>query len=215
MVRVLIVDDHPVFRDGMATLVDRMPSYTVVAQAESQVTAMRAMRQHTIELVIVDLTLSSGGGLSLVRGIRAEWPEMAILMVSMHDERTHAERAFRAGANGYIMKHQPWDELNAAIRRVVAGQYSYSNTVMRTLMQQQTGNRGTASLSDRELEVFDLLGRGLRIREVAPRLNISPKTVESHVAAIKRKLGIRHSNELVHRATVHRTMQTGISSEPT
>ena len=199
----------------MATLVDRMPSYTVVAQAESQVTAMRAMRQHTIELVIVDLTLSSGGGLSLVRGIRAEWPEMAILMVSMHDERTHAERAFRAGANGYIMKHQPWDELNAAIRRVVAGQYSYSNTVMRTLMQQQTGNRGTASLSDRELEVFDLLGRGLRIREVAPRLNISPKTVESHVAAIKRKLGIRHSNELVHRATVHRTMRTGISSEPT
>lgn len=205
MGRVLIVDDHPVFRDGMATLVDRMPGLTVVAQADGQVSAMRALRRHELELVIVDLTLNSGGGLSLVRSIRAEWPGMGVLMVSMHDERTHAERAFRAGANGYVMKHQPWAELNAAIQRVVAGQYAYSAVVTQNLMRRQPGGRGTLSLSDRELEVFELLGLGLRIREVAPRLNISPKTVESHVAAIKRKLGIRHANELVHRATVYRT----------
>ncbi len=214
MARVMIVDDHPVFRDGIATLVARDPAFSVVAQADSQVTAMRALRQQAVDIVIVDLTLGSGSGLSLIRSIRSEWPKMAVLMVSMHDERTHAVRAFRAGANGYIMKHQPWEDLHTAIRRVLAGQYSYSSAVTRSLMEQPAGSRGTACLSDRELEVFDLLGQGLRIRDVAPRLNISPKTVESHVAAIKRKLGICHSNELIHRATVHRVLQMGISKDP-
>ena len=96
MVRVMIVDDHPVFRDGLATLLQRQPNLAVVSQADGQVSAMRAMRIHTVDLVLVDLTLGSGGGLSLVRSIRAEWPKLPILVLSMHDEKTHAERAFRS-----------------------------------------------------------------------------------------------------------------------
>lgn len=210
MVRVMIVDDHPVFRDGLATLLQRQPNLAVVSQADGQVTAMRAMRIHTVDLVLVDLTLGSGGGLSLVRSIRAEWPKLPILVLSMHDEKTHAERAFRSGAQGYVMKDQPWEELLDAIRRVIAGQYAFSQKITRQWLGGKMGGAGTASLSDREVEVFSLLGTGLRIREVGQRLKISPKTVESHVASIKKKLDIEHANQLVYRATLWRQ---GMESE--
>lgn len=202
MKRVLIVDDHPVFRDGLAALVDRQDGMTVVAQAESQTSAMRSLRSHGVDFAIVDVTLSSGGGLSLVRSIRAEWPGLPVLVLSMHDEKSYAERAFRAGAQGYVMKDQPWADLLDAIRRVVAGHFSFSVSVTKRLLGTSQSGAGTSSLSDRELEVFSLLGQGLRIREVGTRLKISPKTVESHVATIKRKLDIRHANELIHRATL-------------
>lgn len=202
MVSVLIVEDHPVFRHGLAVLVDRQDGYSVAAQADGQAAAMGALRSQTIDLVLVDLTLEDGSGLSLVRSIRAEWPLLGILVLSMHDEKSYAERAFHAGANGYVMKDQPWADLKLSIDRVVSGQSAFSRIVWRGL---KDGAGGVASLTDREIEVFDLLGAGRRIREVAEQLYISPKTVESHVASLKKKLQITHSNELVHRATVWRT----------
>ncbi len=203
--RVLVVDDHPVFREGIVHLLSREPSLEVVAQAETPVQAMRALRQQRVDLCLVDLTLEGGSGLQLVKSVRAEWPHTRVLVLSMHHEGFYAERALKAGAHGYAMKGQPWRELHAAILSVLKGGLAFSAAVTQSILTEGAGREalGTEStLSDRELEVYELLGSGQRLRDVAGALHISPKTVESHVASIKRKLGIRHSNELVHRATL-------------
>lgn len=204
MTQILLVDDHPVFRDGLRTLIDRQPGFSVVADADDPIGALRALRAHSVDLAIIDLSLRKGAGLSLVKSIRSERPDFPILVLSMHDEKAWAERAFQAGAQGYVMKHQPWNELLSAIRRVEAGQFAFSGDVMRVLLHtpRNTDPSALSSLSDREVEVFEQLGRGLRMREVADRLGISPKTVESHVASLKRKLDIAHANELIYRATL-------------
>lgn len=200
--RLMLVDDHPVFRQGLAQLLDREPDLVVVAQAADHVSAMRTLRQTQVDLFVADLTLGGTSGLSLVKSVVAEWPALPILVLSMHDERAYGERAFRAGAQGYVMKDQPWDVVLRSVRAVLAGQLAFSGAVARSVLSSRDGGAGAAALSDRELEVFELIGKGLRVREVGARLHVSPKTVESHIASIKRKLGIQHVNELVHRATL-------------
>jgi len=202
--RVMIVDDHPVFRNGLAALVQRQPELTVVAEVADSIDAMRTLRRISVDVAIIDVTLEGASGLSLVKQARAEWPDLQVLVLSMHDEWIYAPRAFHADAHGYVMKDRPAGEIVAAVKRVATRQYAFSEAITRSLLRTggRTDETGVMNLSDRELEVFGLLGRGLRIRDVSGRLCISPKTVESHVAAIKRKLDIAHSNELVYRATV-------------
>lgn len=200
---VLLVDDHPVFRAGLAQLLDQEEDLRVVGAVADHRSAMQLLQQQPVDLVLLDLSLGESSGLSLLKSIHAQWPERPVLVVSMHDEKVYAERVFHAGAQGYVRKDQPWDVLLRSIRAVLAGQLAYSGSVARALLNRRpTGIEAASALSDREMEVFDLLGVGLRVREIAERLLLSPKTVESHIASIKRKLGIRHANQLVHRATV-------------
>lgn len=200
----MVVEDHRVVRQGLVQLLNQEQDLLVVCEVGDQVSAMRAVRQQALDLVLVDITLDGSNGLSLTRSLVAEWPELPVLVLSMHDEKVYGERAFRAGAVGYVMKDQPWEHLLRAIRAALSGQLAFSRSLARTLLSPREGpESGAQSLSDREIEVFALLGRGLRLREVAERLNLSPKTIESHVASIKRKLGIEHANELIHRATLY------------
>ena len=187
----------------------------VVAEASDHIGAMRHLRRVEVDLAMVDLTLGGASGMSLVKSISVEWPDVATLVVSMHEEKVYAERVFRAGAHGYVTKDQPWSTLLAAVRQVLAGRLAFSRDVARTLLgRDRDGDYGVAGLSDRELEVFSMLGRGSRIREVAEGLHLSPKTVESHVASIKRKLGITHANEMIYRATIWRLTQRTDDAEP-
>lgn len=200
---VLLVDDHPVFRAGLAQLLDQERDLRVVGDVADHRSAMQLLQQQPVDLVLLDLSLGESSGLSLLKSIHAQWPERPVLVVSMHDEKVYAERVFHAGAQGYVRKDQPWEVLLGSIRAVLAGQLAYSGSVARALLNRRpTGPEAASALSDREMEVFDLLGVGLRVREIAERLVLSPKTVESHIASIKRKLGIQHANELVHRATL-------------
>lgn len=213
--RILVVDDHPVFREGLVQLLRAQGDLGVVAEASDHIGAMRHLRRVEVDLAMVDLTLGGASGMSLVKSISVEWPDVATLVVSMHEEKVYAERVFRAGAHGYVTKDQPWSTLLAAVRQVLAGRLAFSRDVARTLLgRDRDGDYGVAGLSDRELEVFSMLGRGSRIREVAEGLHLSPKTVESHVASIKRKLGITHANEMIYRATIWRLTQRTDDAEP-
>ena len=208
MKRILVVDDHPIFRGGLVHLLSKEPDLIVVGEASSHREAMRLIRSEDIQLCLIDLTLGTSNGLSLVKSIAAEWPEMGILVISMHDEMLYAERSYRAGAHGYVMKDKPWQELLLSVHQVLFGQLSYSKQVGRLLFSDanQTKSRGH-SLSDRELEVFEMLGNGLRVKEIAVQLCVSPKTIESHIASIKRKLNIDNASALVHRATLWHVSQ--------
>lgn len=203
-VRVMLVDDHPVFREGLGNVLGQTDGFAVVGEAASAVDAMRMLRSREIDLAVVDVTLGAGSsGLTLTKQIVAEWPDLRVLLLSMHDERSYGVRAFGAGAHGYVQKDRPLRELLGHLETVMGGRLAFSESVQAQLRdEQQRDEGGVAQLTDRELEVFQLVGVGRRIRDVAQDLHISRKTVESHVASIKKKLAIRHSNELVYRATL-------------
>ena len=208
MKRILVVDDHPVFRGGLVHLLNKEPNLTVAGEASSHREAMKIIRSNNIQLCLIDLTLGSSNGLSLVKSIAAEWPEIGILVISMHDELLYAERAYRAGADGYVMKDKPWKVLLLCIHQVLFGQLAFSKNVGKLLFSDshQSTPRGT-TLSDRELEVFEMLGNGSRVKDIAGQLGVSPKTIESHIASIKRKLNISNASALVHRATLWHVSQ--------
>ncbi len=200
---VLVVDDHPVFREGMVGLLSAEDDLDVVASVSSHREAMRFLRTQPVDLCVIDLSLRNSNGLSLVKSISCEWPETQMVVVSMHDELLYGERAYRAGASGYLMKDQPWDIVIQGIRHVLSGRLAFSEQVGKLLFaSQSSAHSGGPKLSNRELEVFELLGSGQSVRKVAVDLSVSPKTVESHIASIKRKLEIQNATELVHRATL-------------
>lgn len=202
MKRVLVVDDHPVFRGGLIHLLNKEPSLTVIGEASNHREAMRTLRGTSLDLCLVDLSLGTSNGLSLVKNISSEWPDVGVLVISMHDELLYAERAYRAGADGYVMKDKPWSTLLLCIQQVLNGQLAFSKSVGRLLFTSSKNESRGLALSDRELEVFELLGSGSRVKEIAALLFVSPKTIESHIASIKRKLDIKHASALVHRATL-------------
>jgi DNA-binding NarL/FixJ family response regulator len=199
--RILIVDDHPVVRLGVRQLIDAAPDLSVVAEAESRQGALEAARASRPDLAIVDLSLEHGVGLDLVRELRTTMPEMRVLVLSMHDEALYAERALRAGAQGYIMKAAAITGLLAAIREVLAGRLyvsgRMSQTILESLRRSVAPGGHLGSLTDRELEVFELIGRGLGTAAIAEKLGVSAKTVETHRANIKAKLNLRDINELL------------------
>jgi DNA-binding NarL/FixJ family response regulator len=212
--KVLIVDDHPVVRYGLLQMLSSEPDLEVCGEAASAQEAIALVDQRKPDIAVVDISLKGTNGIELVKQIHAMRPEARILVSSMHDEKLFAERALRAGANGYINKQVAVTEMVGAIRRVLSGKVYLSPHMTERMVERAARLDSDASrsviqrLSDRELEVFSLLGDGLSTREVAQRLNLSVKTIETHRAQIKRKLGLRNSTELIQRA-VEWTLRQG------
>jgi DNA-binding NarL/FixJ family response regulator len=212
--KVLIVDDHPVVRYGLLQMLSNEPDFEVCGEAASAQEALALVDQRRPDVAVVDISLRGTNGIELVKQIHAMHPEARILVSSMHDEKLFAERALRAGANGYINKQVAITEMVGAIRRVLSGKVYLSAPMTERMVERAARFDSEASrsviqrLSDRELEVFSLLGDGLSTREVAQRLNLSVKTIETHRAQIKRKLGLRNSTELIQRA-VEWTLRQG------
>ena len=203
---VFVVDDHPIVRRGYIEIIRREEDLTVCGEAGTADEAMQRIPEANPELMIVDLSLDGTGGLELIKQINAEFPSIKVLVASMHDESVYAERALHAGATGYINKEQTTDHLIGAIRTVLLGKVYLSELMTERLLTRarigEISKSPIESLTDRELEVFELLGKGLTTHEIAERISRSVKTIESHRENIKTKLGCKNSAELTHRATV-------------
>lgn len=206
--RILIVDDHPIVREGLLQQLNREPDLMVCAQASNASHALAAVEEHKPDLVLVDINLPGRSGLELIRDIRAVTPKLPMLVLSMHDESVFAERVLRAGGRGYVSKEAGGDKLLEAIRRVLSGQVYVSESVSTRLLDSLSGKHSARTVSpveqltDRELEVFTLIGKANETKEIAKRLNMSGKTVEAHRAAIKRKLKLKTGPELTRHAVL-------------
>jgi len=200
--KVLIVDDHPFVRAGLKQVIEDQPDFVVCAEAGTAPEALAALRQHAPDLAVVDLSLEGDNGLELIKKMRTREQRVRILVLSMHDESLHAERILRAGAQGYIMKRESPRLFLAAMRQVVNGQCYVSPAMAGRLTRHYAGRRKAEKaaphqrLSNRELEVFLLVGEGHRRTEIAKLLSLSAKTVETHFERIKTKLGYQDAQEL-------------------
>lgn len=205
--RVLVVDDHPMVRDGLIRLMSQQADLTCCGEASSVSEALAAVLTQKPDLVILDLRLKGGDGLDLIKSLLAQLPDLRILILSQYEAPLYAERALRAGALGYVVKEQAAEEILGAIRTVLAGEVYLTPGMAALLLHKFVGvpkssNRaGTERLTDRELHVLHLLGAGLSTREIATELKLSFKTIETHRENIKRKLGLQTAAALVHYAT--------------
>ena len=203
--RVLIVDDHPIVRQGLAQLLEQEQDLTVCGEASSGETALESFENLQPDVAIVDILLKDLNGIELVKKIKAQWRKLPVLVMSMYHESSYAERALRAGARGYIMKEEATDKMLTAIRKVLRGDiYLSDDMVSRILHRLADGKTAGGSpldrLTDRELEVFHLIGEGLGTRHIAERMNVSIKTIESYRAHIKEKLKLSTSSEVIRQA---------------
>jgi DNA-binding NarL/FixJ family response regulator len=199
--RILVVDDHPIVRQGISQLIDREADMQVCGEASNAEEALAACQADRPDLAIVDLSLTGVSGLKLVKQLRNRFPALAMLMMSMHDETVYAERCLQAGANGYLMKQEATTTVLSAIRAVLRGELHLSERMRGLLLQQRISGQASASpisgLTATEFEVLSQIGKGLGIAEIAKRLNRSASTIETHRANIKRKLDIGTNSELV------------------
>jgi DNA-binding NarL/FixJ family response regulator len=210
--RVLIVDDHPVMRRGLREALAAEPELEICGEAADTLQAIDQARKSKPQLAIVDVSLPSGSGLDLAKQLLTIHSSLRILFVSMHDDAIFAERALRAGALGYINKSRPAAELLDAVRKVTRGEIALSQPMSDRLVRRgihpaREPLTGVESLSDRELEVFELIGRGLGTREIAERLCLSTKTIETHREHIKTKLNLDSGTELSRHATLWSSRQ--------
>jgi DNA-binding NarL/FixJ family response regulator len=207
--RVLIVDDHPIFRAGLTGLVNLEAGLTVCGEANDAAQAMQAVEKLHPDLVLLDMSLPGKGGLELLKDIRAIAPQTPVLIISMHDETLYAERVIKAGGRGYIMKQEGPEKIVQAVLKVLSGGISVSERIAAQILDAMSGGKsgksGTSSsvstLTDREFEVYRLLGQGKEPHEIARTLHLSIKTVDTHRAHIRQKLGLRNATELIHHAT--------------
>lgn len=207
MNKILIVDDHPLMREGIATALDSEMDLSVCGQADSAEDAIEMVGEEEPDLAIVDISLPGMNGVELIKELQVLYPDVLLLVVSRHDEDLYAERVIRAGAKGYVMKQEGKAVIVKAVRRILSGGTYLSDRITdRLLMSMSTGSRDDATkspldlLSDRELEVFELTGHGLGAQDIADRMHISPKTVQSYQTRIKNKLNLDSARELVRRA---------------
>lgn len=204
--RVLIVDDHPFMRAGLAQLIDKQPDLIVCGEAGDPAAAFAELAQNPVDLVLSDITMPGRSGLEFIKDLQALHPRLAILVVSMHDEIIYAERVLRAGARGYIMKEAGGENLLAAVRQVLAGQVYVSPKMSVRILDAFSSQkpRGSSSpietLTDREFEVFQLIGQGKSTRDIAQQLHLSPKTVDVHRGHIRAKLALKDTTALVRHA---------------
>lgn len=203
---ILIVDDHPVLRRGLAALIESEPGLTVCGKVATRAVALKLIRKNRPDLVIVDLLLRGDDGLELIKAMKIHHPKIPALVLSMHDESVYAERSLRAGAKGYVTKQQLDETLLLALRRVLDGETYLSEKLEARLAMKYLGGEtletdaSLEALSDRELQVFRLIGEGQSTRQIAGYLNLSVKTIESHNEHIKQKLTLASSVELAQRA---------------
>jgi DNA-binding NarL/FixJ family response regulator len=201
--KVFLIDDHPVLRKGLGRLIDDQPDLAMCGEAESPAEAMRLLPAANADVVIVDLTLKGGDGLELCKQIRDRFTTLPILVVSMHDESLYAERALKAGARGYVMKQEPQETIMSALRMVASGEVFLSPMMSAKLLRSFSGVKSDSDLAplerltNRELEIFRLIGEGQSVRTIAEKLFLSTKTVEAHKEHIKQKLNLKSSNELL------------------
>ncbi len=204
--RILIVDDHPIVREGYVHLIQRRDHLQVCAQAGSKVEALQQIRETAPHLVIVDISLSDGSGLELIKDVKSQFPQVKLLAVSMHDESLFAERCIRAGAQGFVNKQQAPEQLINAIERVLSGKIYLSQDVTERMISRSIGAledehlSPIEKLSDRELEVFEQIGQGETTRQIASKLNLSAKTIETYRENIKHKLNLSNATELTRHA---------------
>lgn len=203
---VLIVDDHPLLRQGLAMLINQQNDMQVCGEAEDIHAAMLSIAQKEPDIIILDISLKGPDGLELLKSIRSTNPDLPVLILSMHDEAIYAERALRARANGYIMKQEATEKVLVAVRRILDGDLYLSDTLSKKMLHQYIDGSPSliqskiALLSDRELEVFCRIGEGRATREIADELHLSIKTVETYQAHIKEKLALRSGRELIQHA---------------
>jgi len=201
--RIFIVDDHAMFRDGLRQLIDREPDLIVCGDAAEAESALEGIRQLKPDLVVVDITLGGTSGIDLIKAIKNESEEFQVLVVSMHDESLYAERALRAGAMGYVMKQEPAKTVKTAIRKVLAGDMHLSEKMAGSVItkfirgSEEVPPSPLEKLSDRELEVFQMLGVGKGVRQIAEEMNVTIPTVNSFRNRIKEKLQLKSSTEVM------------------
>jgi DNA-binding NarL/FixJ family response regulator len=203
---VFVVDDHPIVRQGLALLINQETDLTVCGEAEEMYSALSAIQAVRPDILIVDISLNGPDGLELLKNIRLGAPRLPVLILSMHDESIYAERALRAGANGYIMKQEATEKVLVALRRILSGEIYVSDRIANSMLRHYvrgvnpSEHSSISDLTDRELEVFRLIGEGHGTRQIAETLHLSVKTVESYQAHIKEKLSLRSARELVQHA---------------
>ncbi len=203
---VFVVDDHPLLRQGLALLINREQDLAVCGEAEEAQAAMMAIAGKQPDILIADISLNGPDGLDLLKSLRTLYPDLPVLILSMHDESIYAERALRARANGYIMKQEATEKVLVAVRRILGGDIYLSDRMANKLLHQYISGVSAdmksqlSALSDRELEVFRLIGEGRGTRQIAEKLHLSIKTVETYQAHIKEKLSLRSGRELVQHA---------------
>ena len=206
--KVLMVEDHPIFRMGMCELINQEEDLTVCGSAEDVPEAMNLVKMENPDLVIVDLSLKCSNGMTLIKEMNQYYKNIPVLVLSMHEESLHAKRCLLAGAKGYLMKHETKDSIIKAIRRIFAGKKYISQRVMDTLLDtlgedSETGQEfPILGLTDRELEIFQKIGKGFSTGQIAGQLNLSVKTISAHRERIKQKLGAKTSSELVRYAVL-------------
>jgi DNA-binding NarL/FixJ family response regulator len=204
--KIFLVDDHPLVREWLTNLIHQQPDLVVCGEAEDAPHALQKITATKPAVAIVDISLKHGSGIELIKNLKAAQPSVAVIVLSMHDERLYAERALRAGARGYIMKRETAKKIIMAIRQVLAGKIYMSESLATVFAEKfvddrlPTGGSLVEPLSDRELETFQLLGKGYETRQVAEMMNVSMKTVQAHCAHIKEKLRLTNAAELLREA---------------
>ena len=203
---VFVIDDHPIVREGLTQLINREPDLTVCGTAEDVYEALKAMQTLKPDIALADISLKGADGIELIKNLKIRMPALPVLVLSIHDESIYAPRALRAGARGFIMKQEATENVLLALRRVLSGEIYLSKRMANKMLQQFVGASGTAQkfsidrLSDRELEVFRLIGQGHGTRRIAEELRLSVKTVESYREHIKEKMTLSDASELVQHA---------------
>jgi DNA-binding NarL/FixJ family response regulator len=202
--RILVVDDHPLFQEALRELIHRQPGWRVCGKATDAAEAMRLLQETKPDMVIVDISLGDSSGIDLIKDISAKDPDLPMLVVSMHDESLYSEVAIRAGARGYVMKHESPKTVKTAIQHVLAGEmylsHKMATSLLSKLLRRETdGPKETAvdRFSERELEVFRMMGQGKGPRQIAQELNLNVATIHSFRARIKEKLQLKHSTEML------------------
>jgi len=204
--RVLIVDDHPFMRRGLAQTINDQAGMEVCGEAGSVAEALQMMETCRPDLAVVDISLGAESGLELIQALRTRWPATKVLVSSMHDETLFAERALRAGALGFVNKGEPPDVFVAALQRVSSGQIYLSERMTNRMLDHvltdkvETNRSPIETLSNRELEVFEMIGKGMATKQIAARLGLSPKTIETYREHIKQKLNLSNATELTRNA---------------
>jgi DNA-binding NarL/FixJ family response regulator len=203
--KILLVEDHQIVRQGISRIINQEPDMEVVAEAADARTALEVIDRRKLDLVIADISLPGMNGIELLKRLKTQYPKLPVIVLSMHDEALYAERALRAGAFAYVMKKESSDELLLAIRKARRGEYHVSENVgsgifQKFLQTKRPEESSISQLSDRELEVFELLGRGRGSRQIATELRLSVKTVDTHRSHIKEKLNLHSAPEMIQRA---------------